>query len=172
MGPPDIGMRGADIQHQLGWPYGLRYAPYFMGRWFWRTMAMGRTDLSEEERLVMIQKESKGAPECDRDIYDDVDLMRLVVRASGEAFAQGYDGVWDDGKKSAAEFGFRLQDIREDLTVQLWYGKNDVFVPLVHGTQIAARLGGRAQFRVEDESHGGILMHWKREIFEAIRDSM
>jgi pimeloyl-ACP methyl ester carboxylesterase len=172
VGPPDIGWRGADIPHQIGWPYGIRYAPYWMGRMFWRCQAIGRLDLSEEQRLKMLLKETAKAPQKDRDIFDDVDLMRLTIRANEQSFAQGYDGVWDDGKKSCTKFGFRVQDIREDLKVHLWYGKEDCYVPPVHGIQIAARLNGRAQVRMENESHAGILMHWKKEILEALRDSM
>lgn len=143
-----------------------------MGRWFWRTQAIGRLDLLESERLKRLLKEGESAPEKDRDFACDVDFMRLCVRAQSEAFAQGYDYVWDDGKKSANEFGFKLQDLRQDLKVQMWYGEKDWFVPLSHGLKIAARLGERAQLRVEDESHGGILMHHKREILEALRDAM
>lgn len=139
---------------------------------FWRTMAIGRLDLSEEARLERLLKESASAPEKDRDIFGDVDLMRLVVRSNSQAFAQGYQGVWDDGKKSCRPFGFEIKDVREDLEVQLWYGKEDVFVPSVHGLQIAARLGGRARLRMEDESHAGIQIHWRKEILEALRDSM
>ncbi|KAF2830814.1 alpha/beta-hydrolase [Ophiobolus disseminans] len=172
MGPPDIGMRGADLPHLIGWPYGIRNAPYWLGRWFWRTQAIGRLDLTEQQRLELMIEEGKKAPESDRDIYADVDFLRLAIRACGEAFAQGYDYVWDDGALNCSDFDFKLQDIREDLTVQLWYGKYDYFVPLNHGLQIAARLGGRAQLRVEDEAHAGILMHWKKEIFEAIAKGM
>jgi hypothetical protein len=45
-------------------------------------------------------------------------------------------------------------------------------VPLIHGLKIAARLGLRVPLRVEDESHSGPLVHHKREIREALRDSM
>ncbi|KAH7396801.1 Alpha/Beta hydrolase protein [Phaeosphaeria sp. MPI-PUGE-AT-0046c] len=171
-GPPDIGWRGADIGHQIGWPYGIRYAPYWMGRMLWRAHAIGRLDLPESQRLKLLLKEGESAPACDRDFMGDVNLMRLCVRAQGEAFAQGYDYVWDDGKKNANEFGFRLQDMRQDLKVQMWYGEKDYFVPISHGLKIAARLGERVSLRVEDESHGGILMHHKREILEALRDTM
>jgi hypothetical protein len=172
MGPPDTGMQGADFAHRLGWPYGIRYAPYWMGRMFWRSMAIGRLDLPEDQRLKMLLKETEKMPEKDRDIFEDVDLMRLIIRSNQQAFSQGYDGVWDDGKKSCTNFGFRVQDIRQDLKVQLWYGKDDCYVPLVHGAQIAARLDGRAQFRVEEESHAGIAVHYRREILEAICASM
>ena len=172
MGPPECGWRGADIPHRIGWPYVIRYAPYFLGRWFWRTISFGRIDLPASQRLKMLLKEGESAPECDRDIVTDVDLMRLVVRAQGEAFAQGYDHVWDDGKKSARVFEFKLQDMRKDLKVMMWYGEKDYFVPLSHGLKIAAMLGERVELRVEDESHGGILMHHKREILEALGKSM
>lgn len=172
MGPPDIGMQGADLAHKVGWLYGIRYAPYWTGRMFWRSMAIGRLDLTADQRLKMLLKETEKTPEKDRDIFDDVDLMRLTIRASQEAFSQGYDGVWDDGKKSCTDFEFKVQDIRRDLKVHLWYGKDDCFVPLVHGIQIAARLDGRAQFRIEDESHAGIGVHYRREILEALRASL
>jgi hypothetical protein len=165
-------MRGADIQHFIGWPYGLRIAPYWMGRWFWRTQAIGRLDLSEDQRVAMMLKEGEKAVESDRDVLTDVDTLRLSVRAVAEAFAQGYDHVWDDGRMSCTDFGFRVQDIGKDLKMQLWYGKYDYFVPLNHGLQIAARFGGRADLQVKDEAHAGILMHWRKEILEGLRDSM
>jgi pimeloyl-ACP methyl ester carboxylesterase len=172
IGPPDIGMRGADINHRIGWPYGIRFAPYWMGRWYWRFIGLGRIDLSEADRIEILAKQLCSVPESERDIYDDPDFLRLLVRATGEAFVQGYDGVWDDGKISCRDWGFKVQDIRKDLTVHLWYGRKDVFVPLNHGVTIKERLGERARLRVEDEAHGGILMHWKREIFAGLRDCM
>lgn len=172
MGPPDIGWRGADIPHQIGWPYGIRFAPYSLGRWFWRAQAIGRTDLPESQRLEMLLKEVSSAPEKDKDIFNDTDVMRLTVRSTGQAFKQGYDGVWDDGKRSCRPWGFRVEDVRRDLKVQLWYGRQDVYVPLVHGVKIKERLGEGAVLRVEEESHAGISGHWKREILEGLRDAM
>jgi pimeloyl-ACP methyl ester carboxylesterase len=172
MGPPDIGMQGADLLHRLSWPYGIPLMPYWMGRMYWRTQTLARFDLNEDTRLRMVLQELRNAPEKDRDICTDVDLLRLAVRSWTMAFAQGHDDVWDDGVKSCMPFGFRIEDIRKDLKVQLWYGKNDANVPPLHGYQIAARLGGRAQLRMEEETHAGIYVHLIREILEAIRDSM
>jgi hypothetical protein len=67
----------------------------------------------------MLMKEGESAPECDCGIVGDLDLIRLTVRSTGEAFAQGYDYVWDNRKKSSNQFGFRLQDLRHDLKVQM-----------------------------------------------------
>ncbi|KAF2036501.1 alpha/beta hydrolase fold protein [Setomelanomma holmii] len=172
MGPPDIGMKGADWAHWIGWPYGIRYAPYWTGRMFWRSSAIGRLDLPDEKRVEMFIKEGASAIESERNVLTDVNFARLSCMVTREAFAQGYDYVWDDGKMSCRDFGFRVQDIRKDLEVQLWYGMKDTFVPLVHGLQIAARLGEGAELRVEDEAHAGILVHWKREILEGLRRSI
>jgi hypothetical protein len=166
-------MHGSDLSHRIGWPYGIRFAPYWLGRWYWRYIGLGRTDLSESTRIEIVSAQLASAPERERDIYaNDPDLVRLIVRATGEAFAQGYDGVWDDGKISCRDWGFGVEDIRKDLSAFLWYGRNDVYVPLNHGVRIKQRLGERARLRVGDEAHGGILMHWRREIFEGLRDEM
>jgi hypothetical protein len=172
VGPPDIGMQGADFLHRLGWPHGIPLTPYWLARMYWRTQTLARLDLSEDTRVRMVLKELRNAPEKDRDICTDVDLLRLTVRSWTEAFAQGPDYVWDDGVKSCMPFGFRVEDVREELIVQLWYGRNDSNVPPLHGYQIAARLGGRAQLRMEDETHSGIYVHWAREILENIKNSM
>lgn len=79
---------------------------------------------------------------------------------------QGFDGAWQDGRLMCMNFGFRIEDIRPGLPVQLWYGKHDTSVPPNHGVQIAARLGGRAQLRVEDETHGSIVVNRMKEILE------
>lgn len=178
LGPPDIGMSGAGWMHRLAFPWGYRLAPYWMGRLFWKMDATGRLDLSDEERLAlllrpgsMLQKSANGK---DSDIMANKHFLRLSLRSSREAFAQGYDAVWDDGRLMCRDFGFRVQDIRPDLPVQLWYGKYDYAVPVNHGLQVAARLGGgdRVQLRVEDESHAGIFFHWKREIIENLLSKM
>lgn len=117
----------------------------------------------------MLKSGARAGPDAlDHDILTDADFLRLVVRSGREAFARGLDAVWEDGRVICSDFGFRVEDIRGDLEVQLWYGRYDSFVPLVHGEQIAARLGGRAQLRVEDEAHAGISIHWKREILESL----
>jgi hypothetical protein len=164
-------MRGADVAHRLGWPYGIRIAPYWLGRMFWRSQAIGRLDLPEAERVAMMVKEGAKAAERDREIFTE-DLCQVSVRASAEAFRQGYDGVWDDGSVSCKPWGFRVQDIRKDLKVQLWYGKEDYNVPHNHGVQIKARLGANAELKVKDETHAGIFVHWRMEFLEGLKNMM
>ena len=75
------------------------------------------------------------------------------------AFAQ-------DGRLISTDWGFRVEDIRPDLPVQLWYGKLDSNVPVIHGEQTAERLGPNAHLRVEDETHWSINVNWREQILE------
>jgi pimeloyl-ACP methyl ester carboxylesterase len=164
LGPPDIGMSGADWVHKLGFPLGLRYAPFSVVRWFWKYEGSGRLDLTDEKRLELLLQ-NPIAHEKDSDFMKS-DWPRLSLRSSRECFMQGFDGVWQDGRLVCMDFGFRVEDIRPELPVQLWYGKLDTFVPLNHGRQIAARLGGRACLRVVDETHGSIVVNRMKDILE------
>ena len=133
-------------------------------------------DLTDEKRLELLQqcvsKSEATAHEKDLDVMKDEDILRLLLRSTRESFAQGFDGVRQDGKLMSLDHGFRIEDIRHDLPVRLWYGKLDVYVPLRHGEQIAARLGGRAHLRVEDETHASISAKRKKEILEDLLGSM
>lgn len=170
LGPPDIGMSGADWVHRLGFPLGLRYAPLGVVRWFWRHEGSGRVDLPDEERLERLLRQPV-AHEKDA-VFMRSGWPRLAVRSTREAFGQGFEGVWWDGRLMCGDFGFRVEDVRRDLPVLLWYGRLDGFVPLNHGVQIAKRLGGRARLRVEEETHGSIVVNWAKEILEGLVESM
>jgi hypothetical protein len=169
-------MRGADFAHRIAFPYGIRWAPYWMGRIFWRRDPIGRIDLPDSQRLqMMLQQGSsmqRASQKHDFDIITDKDILRMALRSTSMAFANGYDAVWDDAKLMCRDFGFGLKDIREDLPVKLWYGKYDRFVPIHHGLGIAAQLGERVEMRVEDEAHSGIYFHWRREILESMLKHM
>jgi hypothetical protein len=173
VGPPDIGMGGADLMHWLGFTLGYPYGPSFMLRWFWQRELLGRIDLNDEQRLEMLFQQAKGIinPK-DLDIYKDTGFLRVVLRSSRESFVHGYDAAIQDGRLMALPFGFKVEDIRHDLDVQLWYGKQDVFVPANHGEQIAVRLGGRAYLRVEDETHSSLQIKDMDEILEKLVQSL
>ncbi|KAF2641001.1 alpha/beta-hydrolase [Massarina eburnea CBS 473.64] len=168
MGPPDIGMKGALLGHRTAFTGGWHITPYFINRWFWRLEPNGRLELSDKERMEMMLKPSrlKGMPSQDIPIYKDVDVLSVMLRVGREAFAQGYDHVLDDARLMCKDFGFQVKEIRKDLPVKLWYGKQDVFIPLAHGEQIAARLDGRADLRVLDETHTSIFINHKESALE------
>jgi pimeloyl-ACP methyl ester carboxylesterase len=176
LGPPDIGMSGARLINRIGFPYGFRYCPAFLNRWFWQRDAIGRIDLSDEERLEMIlrqvEKSKSKMSEKELAVMSDHNFHRLALRSTREAFAQGFDGVLLDGKLCCLDFGFKVEDIRPDLPVHLWYGKQDVFVPPNHGVQLAKRLGSRADLRLEDETHASLTVNRKKEILENLIKAM
>ena len=170
-------MRGANWLHYIAFSWGYRYIPVWLGCFYWKWQVIGRLDLSDEERLHRSLHPSPSLHNAahakdNQDAIDHPDIVRLSLRAGREAFAQGYEAVYEDGQLMCRDWGFRIEDVRKDLKVQLWYGKRDSFIPLNHGLQIAARLGGRAQLRVEDEGHAGIAINWNREILEAIVGSV
>lgn len=175
LGPPDIGMRGAGIFHRLGIPYGWRWSPTFLLRWFLELDPTYRVHLPESTRLELKLRPTELAKvkhPKDKALSVDGDLVRMGIRDVSEALAQGLGVAREDAKGVCEAWPFRVEDIKEDLKVKLWYGKEDVFVPIVHGEQIAARLGGRAECRFEKDTHSSIFFGWRREILESILRDM
>jgi pimeloyl-ACP methyl ester carboxylesterase len=126
--------------------------------------------MTDEKRLELLLQRPV-AHEKDQ-AFMKSDWPRLGLVSARESFAQGYEGIWQDGRLICTDFGFRVEDIRTDLPVQLWYGKLDMFVPPNHGVQIAARLDGRAQLRLVDETHASIVLNRMKEILEDLVGSM
>jgi len=125
--------------------------------------------MTDEERLQLILqgiRQDKNIPEQDREIMkreDWEDFLRVHLRSTREAFAHGFDAAAQDGRVMSIDYGFRLEDIRSDLPFFLWYGTEDKNVPVNVGVQVAARLGGRANLRVEDGTHNSVQLNWKEE---------
>lgn len=111
-------------------------------------------------------------------VQRDPELLRVWLRACGEAFAQGAavgaEAVGVDGRLNCVDFGFEVEDIREGLPVRLWYGSLDTNVPANHGVQIAKRLGKRkgVKLRVEEETHISLQAVYKREMLEDLVEWM
>lgn len=179
LGPPDIGYAGMPLLSRIGFALAFPYLPGLMQRWvgIWPIAWPGaRYDLTEEERLELWQKQiaegkAKANPKDDV-FHGDVDRLRLSLRSSGECFRHGGGAFAQDAQLSTWDFGFRIEDVRSDLPVRLWYGNEDINVPLNHGVQIAARLGSNACLRIEDETHASILMNREREILEDLLKTM
>lgn len=165
IGPPDIGMSGAGWFHWVGFTFGWRYAPR-LAAWFFHRQ--GHFHLSDEARLnemLRAAEKNKGnVPEQELDIWTNETVARRLIATSREVYAQGIDGVSHDGHLLGTEFGFRVEDIRTTRPVRLWYGRQDTFVPLNHGVQIAKRLGEGAHLKIEDETHASIFFRRRREV--------
>lgn len=173
IGPPDIGMSGAGWFHWLGFTYGWRYAPR-LAAWFFHRQ--GRFHLPDEKRLELMLEEAEknkaSIPKQEDGLWTDKEIAGRMVMTSRQVYRQGIDGVSRDGYLAGTEFGFRVEDVRPDLPVRLWYGKDDTFVPLNHGQQIASRLGDNARLRVEEDTHASIFFRWRKEILLDIVNNM
>lgn len=73
-------------------------------------------------------------------MFSDVVPMLIYLSPSYESFCQGFNGYLQDGELISNDFNFQIDDIRSDLPPPLCYAKLDVYVPLSHSEQIAARL--------------------------------
>lgn len=166
-GSPDIGMKGAQLMNRIGFPYGFRWAPYWIAHYYWQTQPTGRLGLTDEERLEQLRKQVEKnkptTPAKDLPIYEDEGFFAFQISTQRQTFVQSYDGWMQDGKVICTPFDFRVEDIRHDLPIHLWYGKQDVNVPANHGIQTAAALGGRAYLRVEDETHASMEVNYMEE---------
>ena len=164
----------------IGFTFGLRLFPRLCG-WHFSRQPSVRPGLSDAERLVMAEASflNFDAHPKDRDVVQkDPDLLRLWLRACGEAFAQGSrvgsEAVGVDGRLNCVDFGFRVEDIRVGLPMRLWYGSLDTNVPANHGVQIAKRLGDGdgVRLRVEEETHISLQAVYKREMLEDLVEWM
>lgn len=130
--------------------------------------------MSDEKRLELmkLQFAKSRAHEKDVEALKDDEFFRVFLRSTREVFAQGFEGIVHDGRLICTDFGFRVEIIRPDLLIQLWYGKLDTYVPSIHGEQIALRFAGQAHLRVEDETHSSLFVNWREKILEDLVKSM
>lgn len=124
-------MRGMNWYNYLGFTLGFPYAPWLCA-WVMSRQVFARPGLTDSERFAAAKAQflNFGAPEKDRMVVEkDGDLVRLWMRACSETFAQGMEvgrkAVARDGWLNARAFGFRVEDVRRDLPVRLWYGTLD-----------------------------------------------
>lgn len=156
--------KGMAWLYWAGFAYGFAYLPWVCSWWLGQDPA-AQLHLTDETRLELLESrfyKSKPHPKDVQVVKSEG--FRLYCRASRQTLVQGLDGYTQDGKLLSTDWNFRLEDIRRDLPVQLWYGKLDTNVPVIQGEQTAARLGTNAHLRVEDETHWGINVNWREQI--------
>ncbi|KAJ9653330.1 hypothetical protein H2198_007472 [Neophaeococcomyces mojaviensis] len=159
LGSPDMGYWGMSWMNWMGWTFVQRMFPGFCRWWFGREPS-ARLDLSQEERMKRIhqafEKDKAKMNPKDVAMFGNKNFMWMHLRGGEEVYGQGTDGLSDDFRLLNSDFGFKIEDIRKDLPVQLWHGKLDTFVPLQHAEKVAARLGKNAHLRVSNDTHASI----------------
>lgn len=157
-------MSGAGWPTYLGFTIGWRFSPQIFLRWFFQRDAADRLDLPDEERLklFLLPARTKGMSEQDKAFFADEDEMRVYLATSRASFAQGFDAMCKDGYAMCTPWGFKIEDIRKDLPVVLWYGSKDINVPPNHGRTIAKRLLGDGEVLRETDEKGEL--EWKERV--------
>lgn len=167
LGPPDIGYSGMKRFNRLGFEIGLRNLPPFLSSTAKRDIAVQSRTPDNKQLESLTSHSSKWiAQEDDLKAVKHDCVRPPFARSTRKRVAQGVKGFLQEGYLLCTDFGFRIEDIRTDLRVQLWYGKRDTNVPFRHGEGIAARLGAKAQLRIEDKTHVGILVNCRENILK------
>jgi pimeloyl-ACP methyl ester carboxylesterase len=137
-------------------------------------------ELSDEERMEGMRKDFdlRKAHPADVEITRSPNypaMQRLFLRSSREALSQGLAGYLDDAQTLSKDPGFRVEDIRTDLPVQLWYGTDDTNVSPKAGEETAERLRAAGNTKVElhmepGETHGSTQVKFqKRQLEDLLR---
>jgi pimeloyl-ACP methyl ester carboxylesterase len=168
IGPPDMGYRGMKLPNYMGWTFGQRMFPRLC-RWYFARETSARLDIPAAERLEMIKKDfAKETNAKDAAILSDENFALMHRKRGEEVYRHGTDGLADDFRRLNSDFGFKIQDIRKDLPVQLWHGREDVFVPPHHAEKTAQRLGRNAQLNMTDDTHASIWANEKQNYLEQL----
>lgn len=90
----------------------------------------------------------------DAALFRDEDFLTLCVEAMREHFRQGIEGHMEEWRvMTSKNIGFDMGEVRRDLPVHLWYGRQDGSVSWRVGEATAEAIGGNAKLYVRDEAH-------------------
>jgi pimeloyl-ACP methyl ester carboxylesterase len=144
--------------------------------------------VSDDERMEELRKahDLKKVHPADAEFarYPEYpDWQRLFLLSSREAVRQGWRGFHEDSAMlSRRPPGFRVEDIRSELPVQLWYGSEDRNVAPEAGVETERRLKARAGARDGDgkvelhmlggETHGSTQVKYQKGVLEDLLRAM
>lgn len=151
-------------------------------KWMFTRGAAWQLHLSDDERAEAMHKEFDVKKAHPADIAvakrsDYPNMMRIFLQSARQAAAQGWNGFLDDAAILSADPGFRIEDIRADLPVQLWYGMEDTNISPKAGEETAERLraGGNTLVELHEEegqTHGSTQVNYQRSILEDLVRAM
>lgn len=151
-------------------------------RWLFARSPAWQLHLSDDERAEALRRELDAKRAHPADVAtarhpDYPDWTRLFLCSAREAVAQGWDGFLDDAALLSRDPGFRVEEVRADLAVQLWYGTDDTNVSPRAGEETAQRLRAGGNTRVElhmeeGETHGSTQVKYRRRVLEDLLRAM
>jgi pimeloyl-ACP methyl ester carboxylesterase len=151
-------------------------------RWIFARSPAWQPHLSDEEKMEGLRQsfDLKKAHPADVGTArraDYPDMVRLFVCSAREAVAQGWEGFLDETRVLSSDPGFRVEDIRADLPVQLWYGTDDTNVSPKAGEETAQRLRAGGNSKVElhmkqGETHGSTQVKYRKDVLKDLLRAM
>jgi pimeloyl-ACP methyl ester carboxylesterase len=175
MGPIDIGLKGMNWSNWLIFK-GFTYFPTLI-RWLQNKVISVLQSVPTDKivELVSRKKSINWPGYSKKDITDlqDPRNLTMLLDCQREHFKQGVDGHMEEGRVFTSDLGFRVEDIRPSIPIQLWYGKQDTNVPLRMGEAIAARLSSRPDlYVIDDEAHLGLILRYSFNALERLLEKM
>ena len=138
--------------------------------WLFKLMisfqSRGLKDLEKAERKM--RETIKKFPEQDRKVMDDPKLLSLFIRESAEAFHQGNEGAFYEGRLYAKPWGFSLEDISPKLKVYIWHGEVDEAVPVAMGRSMCKAIPNCEGKFYPGEGHYSTIFKYFEEIVSTL----
>lgn len=177
-GPFDLTMRNSP------WPVWFFFqtcrAFPFLLRWF-RTSELKQNEGKPVDEFVARTRKQLdswlihilGPHEKDLALFRDDGFLAFVCDVMREHYKQGVDPHMDELRLlTTSDLGFKLEEVRPDLPVYLWYGRYDSSVSVRVGEAIKASLGCKAQLNVRDEAHMSLALGCREEVLARALESM
>ncbi|KAK5733376.1 hypothetical protein LTR17_009748 [Elasticomyces elasticus] len=178
MGPHDVGVQGMRI--------GNRFIFWCFRHFSWLARLTARLSATQYKRLIAMSNNQLSAyiaktlksrlrfrsvQQKDAEAMSNITSLRMMLKSGSEHFRQGTDAWLEEGRLITSPIGFDLNDVK--VPVLLWYGKQDLNVPLSIGEEIANGLPEKlAKLQIEDETHISLVLNRRREVLEDILNGL
>lgn len=168
-------MRGASRLAFLA----FQYAPWLVQPLL--RLSMQQLKLSDEKLMATYQQRilnpswlarvmSGPTAEKDREVWSNPEMVEMLtcsISSARENLRQGIDGFMDEGRLLITPIGFQLSDIPSKQRLRLWYGTQDVNVPLSLGKALEQALDPEiTEMTVMDETHLSLVLNQRHRILE------
>ena len=178
MGPIDVGTEGMNWSNRLLFK-GLVYFPALV-RWLQNKVVSVLRNVPNEKIVDVVTRRMSGRSfswlvtnDADMRFLRDPEFLTMMLNFDREHYRQGVDGFMEEGRVLTRDWGFRVEDIRTSIPIQMWYSKRDTNVPLRMGEALAARLGSRPDLHViQDETHLGLMLNYGVSALERLLEKM
>jgi pimeloyl-ACP methyl ester carboxylesterase len=131
----------------------IRRAPWLLAAVIWLLRHPGRNPQRFFERFTR-----ELAP-CDREVIDQPEIRRMLIECYAESAHQGVRGFLTELRVLSSPWGFRLEDIRVNVT--LWHGAQDTSTPVSMARYMASAIPRCGLKVLPDEGHFLLFNHWE-----------